>query len=233
MKTLARLVLITITLCTINFTARPELLIVKKIESSEPNGPAQLAPLDNEDVARSGKIISDILLKCQWPMCIMSQLTQKEQDELLSPNLPYAEERFIENKLRTANNGELDHFRVIFIPTALYELFSIPQALKEEITTSDALQKIIKQKALAFYNYTGRINIESTLSQEVKSNQIREKVYNIYKRVNSLFFSEPNFIFLTINNNLAKYLFDNYPDLKKNLDSFQISEMIKQQYIYI
>jgi len=60
--------------------AHAELLIIKQDE----NG---FAPLEDEDIDESDKIITDIVLKYQWPMCITSSLTKQEIDLLLTSGM--------------------------------------------------------------------------------------------------------------------------------------------------
>ena len=101
------------------FSVRAELLIVKK------EGDA-FVPLSEQDVAQHSKQLQDILLKYQWPTVIMSDLTEQEQNELLIPAKPYAEEKFIEKKVQEVSPD----YGVMFVPKTLYELFAIWQVFK-------------------------------------------------------------------------------------------------------
>lgn len=61
-----------------------------------------------------------ILTTYQWPMCLAHIHEFSEQDqELLFSSEPYAEEKFIRNKLQEIDK-KLD---LIFVPTTMYELF--------------------------------------------------------------------------------------------------------------
>lgn len=91
-----------------------ELLFVKKNNDG-------FALLSQEDSLKYGGRIADALLKYQWPMCLASDLTAKEKDELFSTDTMYAEELFIQRKLQDVD----ENLCTFFIPTALYELFEI------------------------------------------------------------------------------------------------------------
>ncbi|MBP7854512.1 hypothetical protein KAZ82_01085, partial [Candidatus Babeliales bacterium] len=98
-----------------------ELLIFKKtIEGF-------IESLTYEESLRFGPIISQIILKYQWPMCIMSDLTKEEKNELLTSGISRAEEIFIQKKLQEAIPG-LD-IQVAFIPTTLYEVLCLKQII--------------------------------------------------------------------------------------------------------
>jgi len=97
-----------------------ELLIVKKVGDT-------MVPLDENDVPASD-IIEDILLKYQWPMVVTSKLTKKERFALMFKGKPYAEERFIEAKIR--KETKRDDLHVVFVPTTIYELFVMVQTFE-------------------------------------------------------------------------------------------------------
>src|SRR5579872_6730892 len=96
-----------------------ELLVVKK------DAAGMIAALDNADEARYLAAMN-ILMKYQWPMCTISQLTEDEQKELLSPGVPAAEENFIRKKIKALDQN-LD---VVFVPTTIYELFCLRTSLE-------------------------------------------------------------------------------------------------------
>src|SRR3990167_8243111 len=97
----------------------PELLIIKKTNGG-------FAPLTQEEAIKHGPAVSRILLKYQWPMCIASKLSSINQRKLLTPNVPNAEEIFIQEKIKAIDKS----YGVIFFPTALYELMTIINLFK-------------------------------------------------------------------------------------------------------
>lgn len=90
----------------------PELVIGKRVHGD-------FAPLEDSD-QELFKSAHKILTTYQWPMCLahIHEFSQQEQ-ELLFSSQPYAEEKFIRNKLQELDSS-LD---LIFVPTTLYELF--------------------------------------------------------------------------------------------------------------
>lgn len=95
-----------------------ELLILKKDKTTN-----YIIPLSVQDSITHGFDICQVLLKYQWPMSLASDLTEEEKDELLAENKAYAEELFIEKKLRERIK-EID-LVVVFLPTSLYELYEL------------------------------------------------------------------------------------------------------------
>ena len=103
---------------TLQNPTHAELLIVKKDKQG-------LAPLSDLDAKKYGPVISQTLLKYQWPMCTSQDLTDQEKDELLTADKPCVEELFIQKKLQEKIGSDDFDPAVIFIPTTLYELFCL------------------------------------------------------------------------------------------------------------
>ncbi len=218
-----RSVLLTVlSLCTLVSTVYSELLIVKK----EKNG---FAPLDASDLVKSGKIITDIILKYQWPMSISSQLSQEEQDALLTSQKPYAQELFIQNKIRKS----FDEYGVVFIPTALYELFCIVHLFKtinEKNPFQDAVNKFIRaDNEREFEPNKWATELTEILNKKESPADIRKQIDTIYKNANELFFRGNGIesAYLYINNAIAASLFNQYPELTKSKDPLALSSAIK------
>ena len=104
-----------------------ELLIFKKTADGF------LSALKNEESLKYGPMISKIILKYQWPMCTISKLTKKEQEELLIPGISDAEEIFIQRKINEIIT-DLD-IQVTFFPTTLYELHCIYEFVNTDLGT--------------------------------------------------------------------------------------------------
>jgi len=117
MNKLSKQLLVMMSLCAFNFVMHAELLVVKK-------GDQGFVSLNEKDEVNKAAI-ADVFLKYEWPMVIANTaLTKQEQDELLTAETadkPYAEEMFIRKKLKEID----EHYDVVFIPTALYELFAL------------------------------------------------------------------------------------------------------------
>lgn len=214
--------LMILNLCMLVSTVRSELLIVKK-------GKNGFVPLDASDIVKSGKIITDIILKYQWPMCISSQLSQEEQDALLTSQKPYAQELFIQNKIRES----FDEYGVVFIPTALYELFCIVHLFKtinEKNPFQDAVNKFIRaDNERDFEPNKWATELTEILNKKESPADIRKQIDAIYKNANDLFFRGDGIesAYLYINNAIAASLFNQYPELTKSKDPLALSSAIK------
>jgi hypothetical protein len=182
--------------------ARAELLIIKQ----DKNG--VMAPLDDTDIAASGKIINEILLKYQWPMCIAASLTPQEIDELLTADKPYGEEQFIEKKIRTAQGEKFEHYRVVFIPTTVYELFCIKtlidssrpnymQTILNDINSSGIalidLFNVLKNRLLVDNNWVRELDLWNDALQKYKNiSAINDETIN-NDRIRNFFYRGPKF----------------------------------------
>lgn len=118
-----KLFLITIIACCLQNFLSAELLILKKDTTTN-----QIVPLSEQDSITYGFEICQILLKYQWPMCLASDLTEEERSQLLGEHKAYAEELFIEEKLKERISG-ID-FVVLFFSTSLYELYGLVEYFK-------------------------------------------------------------------------------------------------------
>lgn len=201
------------------FSMSAELLIVKKTESG-------FASLDTEESINHGKQITDILLKYQWPLCIASALTQEEQDELLSPDKPYAEEIFIQKKIQ-ALGKEFEQYYVVFIPTALYELFLIALIFQTR-GQENSLQKAVEKRLKPIAEW--KIDLTGILNENESAINVREKINNYFKINNELFLNNveaKESAYFYINNQLATLLFKHFPEFMNSTDSLQLSNDIK------
>ncbi|HSW75882.1 MAG TPA: hypothetical protein VLG50_02480 [Candidatus Saccharimonadales bacterium] len=207
-----------LSLCNIQLIMQAELLVVKR----DANG--FLAPLDHHDSRRFGKIISETILKYQWPMCITQHLTKAEQDTLLSSGVPKAEELFIQSKLRELIPADQLEVSVIFIPTSVYELFCILQVARglNDNPFSHVTKRLLR-------NYM-EIDFEDILSQGKNSQEVFKYMYDVYNRVNKLFFNHTEIsAWLYINNLLADFLCKTYPVIKESIDGLGASRIIQHR----
>lgn len=164
---------------TLPLEVSAELLIFKLVEG-------KMALLDGGDAHNIAKI-EEVLLKYQWPMVKASELTKKEQDELLTEGVPYAEERFIQKKIHEVTGN--DTYQVVFIPTTIYELFVIA----EIFTTKDEdnpLQNAIKK----LYEYPDMqcIDISYILNRGYSYDfgKVHAEINDLYKKVNDFFYGD-------------------------------------------
>jgi len=193
----------------------PELLVIKK-----ENG--RFAPLTEADLPDSQKIM-DIILKYEWPMCIASDLTPEEQDALLTPNKPFAEEHFIRRKIQDSVGKQ---YEVVFVPTTIYELFCLLQWAKSlNRPLASPFDKVVAPLL------TVRKPIIS-LSQALANTNpttARKEVFDVYKKANGLFFNDKeNNVAFYINCALGTSLFTEYPELAKSSNAL-ISGIIKNK----
>ncbi len=157
-----------------------ELLIIKKNHFG-------YEALSEAESLKFNDQISEILQKYQWPMCLGSDLTEQEKNELLSADIPYAEELFIQKKLQQAM-PEL-YLQVVFIPTSLYELFCLAQYFKKEQFFD---KKIID--ATSMHNYDLLVDFFDLLKMEdLSAQEVRLRIQQTFKQINSLFFDKQKF----------------------------------------
>ena len=203
-----------------------ELLIVKKTETG-------FESLGVEDAEKIQKDLAEVLLNYQWPMCIGSPLTASEQTELLSPGKPRAEELFIEKKLRekTGDNS----LGVVFIPTALYELFVVAEIFKTrgmsnglQKATIDFIDGTIKRPYQeAMYD----INLESIINSKDSAVNIRKNISLVYDRSNALFYKREGgkSAHSYINAQLGFDLLSRYPELKEAENASLLSDAFEKR----
>jgi len=225
MKQIQLLLIALACLCTLHLSIYSELLIVKQT-------PQGFVPLDQTDIDNSEQI-AQILGTYQWPMCIMSDLSDKEQKALLAADTPNAEEGFIQNKIHEKLGVAGKDYHVIFIPTSIYELFCIWQILKEDrsnLTTDkfNPFQNAAYKTLLKVHEKKdGRIDITDIINEVGAPNVIRKKVFATYRPVNDVFFSGKENACIHINRALASELFERFPDLKGCADAQKLSTGIR------
>ena len=212
-----------------------ELLIVKKIDFGYE------ALSEAESIQYNDKIV-EILQKYQWPMCIGSDLTEDEKNELLSADAPYAEELFIQKKLQQAM-PEL-YLQVIFIPTSLYELFCVIQLFDDNGFFGQKIRNIfddeIDQIRIDFFDL---LKIEN-----ISARDVRFRIQQAFKYVNNIFFekqifAKPRFerfkffgfkqyaapsAVLLVNNKLFNFVNDKFSELNSCENGQKISKLIQQ-----
>lgn len=198
----------------VNITVYPALLIVKKEDGV-------FAPLAEADKDNSEKVAT-ILIKYEWPMCIASNLTAKDQNALLTPDKAFAEESFIQNKLQETVSK--DYFTV-FVPTALYELFCIAHYLKSKGSQlmdplRDAGNKLEDMPIL---------NLLPLLNEKVNPQSIRQQIFEQYKKINALFFDAKENAAFYVNTLFGRWLLDNHSVLKDSTDSLGFSHAVKDK----
>jgi hypothetical protein len=159
----------------------PELLIVKQTADG-------FVPLDETDKANNGNRIADVLLKYQWPMCIATPLSEQEQDALLTADIPFAEENFIETKLRQID----DTYRVVFIPTTLYELFTMVQLFgtKDQQNPLQTATAVFQNEAVynkEIHKDIRNIQLSKILKSASSPQQIRGQINTKYRNINNFF----------------------------------------------
>lgn len=158
-----------------------ELLILKQ-------GADKFMPLSQEDINKNGNAISQTILRYQWPMCIMSGLSKADIYELGSSE-PCAEEIFIERKLREIS----DDYRVVFIPTTLYELFFILCSTENPEVIDSIKQTFLLAYAYFKFDKDRKLGdlINQFRSNDSTQHDLLEQISNInqiYKIFNNIFF---------------------------------------------
>lgn len=208
-------------LLTFSMVMYPELLIVKKDDFG-------YIALSEAESLKYNDQISKILQKYQWPMCLGSDLTEDEKNELLTADKPYAEELFIQKKLQEALPNV--NLQVIFIPTSLYELFCL-----SEMCNGDTLS--IKNISIGNTLYFNPLLQRQDLSVQ----QVRTQIQNAFTEINNLFFEKqkPQWIdflktapdfkaskSLLINNAIVHFLNKLLPEINFCKNEKEISDVI-------
>ena len=237
---LNNLLLLFISILFIELNINSELLILKKDKDGF------FAPLNDSESLKYGNQISNIILKYQWPMCIASYLTEEEKNELLIADKPYAEEIFIQKKLKDTIT-DIDIYSA-FIPTSYYELFCIWNFLEAKnqffpLTNSFNKAVSVYIKDLSMHpNKKFIINLKEIINQKnLSPSDTYKKIYDVYSITNNLFFNT-NEIFtnsfkifsekdvnaaICINNELVKWLLNFDTNLKNANDTVNLSNLIK------
>ena len=224
MNKLDRLFLILLVLSTLHINLHAELLIVKKVDNV-------FVPLDSSD-DKNGNVISDILLKYEWPMCIANDtLSDQEKNDLLSPHKPYAEELFIQEKIREAFPDESHQYSVIFIPTSLYELYCIEQALSWNPEETNPFVKAARATLRVSLKELNNLDLTGIIESGETAYAIRRKIDDIYKNCNRVFFynNGNQSAFLYINNAITKEILDEYPEFKQSKNGLELSGKLKDK----
>ena len=208
----------------LSIAMRAELLIFKEEKGS-------LVPLTTDDINQHGDAIASILLKYEWPMCNASLLNDTDIDALLSPGVPYAQEQFIQRKMKE----KCQHLRVVYIPDALYELFCIIKTFATK-GHKNPLQHMVLNIMTAKYgsemHRRWRIDITKLINQNVvgfkELAEVRSKINKIYKDINASIYLGKDSLFLSINTVLTTKLLALYPELHKSDDSLVASAIIEK-----
>lgn len=200
---------------------RSELLILKQTEHG-------CFPLDESDNPNKA-IIKEILLQYQWPASAAFALDPidvrrkvlNETDDLFTPDKPNAEEIWIEKKIQqeTRNNS----YRVIFFPTALYELFVLIKTAETQIDTPHPLQEPLHTAIKAEYK---ALNLTPIIESDKLIRTIRQEIKHCYTKANRPFFQGPNSVYDYINQQLIIWLFKIYPDLATSTPAVALSDAI-------
>lgn len=221
---------------TVQNPTQAELLIVKKDKQG-------LAPLSDLDAKKYGPVISQTLLKYQWPMCTSQDLTDQEKDELLTADKPCAEELFIEKKLQEKLGSDDFDPAVIFIPTTLYELFCLDLLSKKDEVL---LNEKNRREAL---RYGANIDLYPLLNRPVgdvsqwllldyenldldldrTTQDIYKSVYDRFDTENKHFFNDDQNISLYVNQLFIQWLFKKYPELKSCKNAADASKFIQSK----
>lgn len=215
-----RIFLPVIVFCFAIMSIRCELLVVQ-------HGPDGLAPLSNRNGAKYGQAIFETMLKYQWPTCTSQDLTDQEKEELLTAGKPCAEEQFVQKKLQEKIGQAELNLNVLYIPTALYELFCICQFFKnEDSVLHKKFRTLIREANRSPYQ---TIDLEPILNQDADPAIISQQVHEAYQSVNEPFFNGTNSPRLQINQEFVSFLFELYPELTRCRDPLAASEIIQEK----
>lgn len=194
-------------------------------------GPNGLAPLSSQQSAGFGQIISNVLLKYQWPMCSMSDLTDQEKDELLALGKPSAEEQFIQKKLQESCDSVQLNPGVLYISTALYELFCIHYFLKNN---DSILRKVVKKWLFFDRGHRGQaVNLEPILCKDSDAASMRKEICDAYDQVNVRFVQQQNNAWMEINQAFVRFLVENCPELTHCCNALQASKIIEEKSLQL
>lgn len=212
-------------LCLSYKTTNTELLIFKQTESG-------FEPLDASDNVHKKKI-EEVLLKYQWPMSAGLALepievrreTLNTSNDLFTPHSPYAEELFIEKKIQQVTGNT--HYRVVFFPTCLYELFVLAFFVASYEKNDNALQHAVKE--LINRKDRGNIDISDLINNTKKPYEIRTEIYDTYKSVNLIFLANYNSAHDLINYQITRNILTVFPELRRSKDSLSFSNALKDK----
>ena len=264
-----RLFFIMACFCIASFSlVHAELLIIKR--ESGIDSPSRFVPLDKDDIAKHGEAISNVLLSYAWPMCIsklsfgqktVADQEQKDLDELLAPNKQDAEELSTQKNLQTSPNKQcaeelfiqkklqalpgLSNYHVIYIPTCLYELFSIIQIFSKPEKSNSLQIKVDELCAIAVdHPKKDAMLIDFSLEKNRHDNpdnnnntrfdtasDVQTRMYKAYNTANDHFFRfhENESPALFINSTLTRMLFGKYAELESSPDALTLSNILQSK----
>ncbi len=216
------LVLVIISFCYTQLMHSELLIIVKdKITNN-------FRTMTHEETVQYQSKISDILLKYQWPMCIQSDLTPAEITEYLAPNKPYAQEQFIQKKLQEIINPSEIDLNVMFVPTSFYELYCIAEQ------SYNAFHKQYEQALKSGNMHVAQLYFSSERRNDLLNSDIEQARVDLkqsFSNVNQLFFksTQDESASSSINNKLAQYIFNAYPELCEKKSVLDLSNTLESK----
>jgi hypothetical protein len=218
MNIMTRVLLIIVCISTFHLAIFAELIIMKQTEKG-------FVPLDAADSTHM-TTIEKILLKYQWPMSAAHALDPidkrnkilNETDNLFEPNQPYAEEIFIEQKIKavTGNNT----YRVVFFPTTFYELIALALLPYLENEQTHPFTRAVKECCTI-----DLLNIINSNNTNVKKTSAIKK---IYQKSNALFMGSSEGAHAFFNTSLTNWILEHYPALTQSENSLAFSAALEQ-----
>ena len=191
----------------LNFILQAELLVVVK------DGGKFRALTQAESIKYQAQI-NAVKEKYQWPMCVKEDLTPEEIAEYLKAGKPYAEEQFVQKKLREAINPSEIDLQVMFVPTSIYEMFCLSEL--SEIETHNSVQMYAT---------------ELKLSQGSNPQESKDLLRSEFIQYNNLFNQAKQgkeSLSSKMNRQLTAYIFENYPELQQQSDILTASNALKR-----
>lgn len=218
---LARLGFLLISIFTMSYV-HAELLVIKKTGQG-------FAPLDASDEKNKVEL-AQIFLDYEWPMVIANtKLTKEEMDELLTADKPNAEEDFIRAKVKEVN----PNYDVVFVPTSMYELFTLTQVggqyrdISAGEVGSNPFETVFFRYLRKTYGYIWLIDALGRRDQPLKHGQTMQESYGYmfdkFRQYNNDFYPDA---FFYINNALMVKLFELIPALGKIDSAHEIAAEI-------
>lgn len=215
------------------------------VQQSKEHGFTPFIEDDMPGSSQRHKRFNTLFLNYQWPMSSIGlgaipESTQKSifpiNEELfkknsLSPISAELHEAYIEqiiNQLFTVETSPKTYdYRVIFFPTALYELFVILETLTtqgQDNSLQDAIAKIFTASKGLWEggNSAGKIELANIIDSNASAAMIRKKINATYMEVNTIFLNASNYI----NEKLTTWLFIEYPELKNSKNAADLSRSI-------
>lgn len=209
--------------------AHAELLILKQTE-------AGFTPLDDSD-KKNNPVIEKILLQYQWPASAayaLDPITERrkvlaETGDLFTPDKPNAEELWIEKKIQHATGNNT--YRVIFFPTALYELYLILDLLIPNETSEPTIPMDIKKEMSDPKSHTLRLN--PIIESKKEAEEIRQDIKTIYQNMNQRIVKPGHDLHYYMNDAIVNLLLESYPNLRSCKNSLECCDLIKDKAMEI